>query len=117
MSQLPPPNPLYTILDFERNPQNAAELAVLLRNPVLQRALQALVSAGLPTKTPVNPGADPITLNALANQRREGFFEFYTRLLTLSHSADAPPPTQPEPWAHVKGRTRKRGTPGLPDSK
>lgn len=116
MAQLPPTNPFYTILDFERNPQNAADLSTALRIPAVGRALQALVSAGLPTSTPVGPGADPIMLNALANQRREGFFEFYTRLLSLSHPADAPLPTQPEPWAHIKKQTRKRGTHGLPAS-
>lgn len=101
--------PFYTQEHFRRNPKNAADLAELIRQPVFQYALAALINAGLPSSTPVPHGFDPLAINAGANQRREGYYEFYTNLVKLAQPAPETQKTTLVPYAHVKRRKVKRG--------
>lgn len=70
----------------------------LLKNPVLNLALEVVQEHGLPVARPTPAGVDPIQYGALINARREGYFEALRNLRML---AVAPQPKETQelrPW-------------------
>lgn len=82
---------------------NRALLAEAIGTEPLRSALQVLVMDGLP-KSFVVP-SDELAANALLNTRREGFYEFYRALLSLTEEPPEPlVQSTAGPWEHVKKR-------------
>lgn len=65
------------------NPEHSLRLKELLKDPVLEKALQVLIHSKLPA--PVNlPENGFLEHHAVVNARREGYYTFYRDLLSLT---------------------------------
>lgn len=86
-----------TVKNWYAHPDRRRELEELLASPTLLEALDILLNQGLPKATVCPSGMDYVQWQAISGSRREGYFEFYRNLKTLSQQPVGR--TKPaEPW-------------------
>jgi hypothetical protein len=93
---------MFTEAQWFANPELALRLKEMLQDPVLQKALDALVHSKLPA--PLNlPETGLLEHHAIISARREGYYSFYRDLLALTHEPQ-PAVDLSKPWKgkHIK---------------
>lgn len=70
-------------------------------NDSLKHGLEVLKEAALPAETKIPQGFDPIQYNALANARREGYYDALRNIDALKE-IKRPSESLPGPWEEPK---------------
>ena len=88
------------------HPDNRSELAVLLQNPTLSKALDVALDLGFKsTNFPINP-VDLVQFFAIMGAKRDGYIEALKNLRALAQPEPTAKPL-PKPWE----TPRKPGNP------
>lgn len=91
--------PALTREQWDANEALRDALRTALNSSPLKEAIEILVYAGLPATTGI---LGTLEANALLNTRREGYFEFYRGLQSLTQLPITPERVaSPEPWEHI----------------
>ncbi|NBU70554.1 MAG: hypothetical protein EBS53_03760 [Bacteroidetes bacterium] len=69
--------------------------------PALKQGLELLKDVALPAESKIPDGFDPIQFNALANSRREGYYDALRNIEALKE-IKRPSESLPGPWEETK---------------
>lgn len=93
---------MYTETQWFANPELALRLSEMLKDPILEKALQVLIHSKLPAPVTL-PDQGFLEHHAVVNARREGYYTFYRDLLSLT-AEPKPNVDLSKPWKgkHIK---------------